>query len=191
MSYQPASERAPGVRDSNPCQREGGKEENTVSSRQSVSVGEKGDCWPAVAVRAGRALGWAVLTAQGSAWARRHGGCTACTGRRGRPGWPGSPVLTTGQPPAGAGTRSSLKQHTPSVQGARPTGCCSQHWEQKGYTNLIYQLLLGTAPTLLFRCLFDHGLALQSQPAVFSCSPHHLGSTSVLCGQCTSHQLSS
>lgn len=42
MSYQPASGRAPAARDSNPCRWEGGKEENTVSSRQSMSVGGKG-----------------------------------------------------------------------------------------------------------------------------------------------------
>lgn len=39
MSYQPASGRGPAAHDSNPCRREGGKEENTVSSSQSVFVG--------------------------------------------------------------------------------------------------------------------------------------------------------
>lgn len=61
---------------------------------------------------AGRPWGQVILTARGSAWARTRGGCTACTGRRGRPGWPESPVLTTGQPLAAAGSQSSLKQHT-------------------------------------------------------------------------------
>lgn len=68
--------------------------------------------------------GWAVLTAQGSAWARTHGGCTACTGRHGKPGWQGSPALTASQPPAGAGSQSSLKQHKPSLCGCVAHGLC-------------------------------------------------------------------
>lgn len=146
----------------------------------------------------GHSWGRVILTARGSAWVRTRGGCTACTGRRGRPGWPGSPVPTAGRPPAAAGSRSSLKQHTPSVPGARPTGCAAAPSTGNSGKGFCYARPNRSAPTreqhLLFRCSvgsFDCGFALLSQPAVFSCSPHRLGSNSVLCGQCTSHQLSS
>lgn len=50
-----------------------------------------------------------TLTAQGSAWARRRGGCTVYTGRHGRLGWPGSPGRTAGRPRAAAGSPSALQ----------------------------------------------------------------------------------
>lgn len=109
MSYQPASGHAPAARDSNPCRREG-ERRKTQSAADTVCVGGKG--YMLISSVAGRPRGRSILTARGSAWARTRGGCTACTGTRGRPGWPGSPVLTTAQPLAAAGSQSSLKQHT-------------------------------------------------------------------------------
>lgn len=121
-SCQPALGHAPVAHDSSPCHfpGEGGK-----WSQQQIAcpLGKNPNvpCWPA---------GPAVLTAQGSAWAKMRGGYTVCTGTHGRPGWRGSHVQTTGRPQAGAGSQSSLKQSKRlCVKGQLP-GCAAVLWFQ-------------------------------------------------------------
>lgn len=109
----PAWVRAPAVHGSSPCGVERGAGMGVSRLPCPPSVLHWGQAWPGC---------WALcrqpqarqhmpstLTAQGSAWARRRGGCTVYTGRHGRLGWPGSPGQTAGRPRAAAGSPSALQ----------------------------------------------------------------------------------
>lgn len=97
--------RAPAARGSSPCV--GGGEWVGLGPPGRAACPPQPQTPPPVLLRRPGGEGWS-LTAPGSAWARRRGGCTGCTGTRGRPGWPGSPARTAGRPRAAAGSRSSL-----------------------------------------------------------------------------------
>ena len=51
-----------------------------------------------------------LLTVLGSAWGRRHGGCTVYIETHGMPDWPENLVLTEDQPPASTGTQYALME---------------------------------------------------------------------------------
>lgn len=90
-----------------------------------------------------------ILTAQVSAWVRRHGGCTVCTGTHGRPGWPENRGQTVDRPQVAAGNRSALQGVTHQGRQRRcpspPYFLCVRTLQEAGHILQLRDAVLSVA----------------------------------------------